>query len=309
MKKTLLYLCIWLLMACSAHSGSIYSASFGDKNDPAVIFLHGGPGYNSYSFEQSTAQKLASQGYYVIVYDQRGCGRSKGIANSRYTFQEAFNDIDSIYKKYDIHKATLIGHSWGGTLGVLYAEKEPDKVNNLILADAPLSYQKVFRTILSKCRKIYTEQKSEQLKYIDMLDKMDTASLDYSSYCFMHAMSCNFYKPQNPSPEATALYKKLKESKNASLLSDMTKEPVAGFFKNEKYTLLNLTSKIQQLQGKVRVFGIYGKEDGLFDESNLNNIKQTLGEKNFALIDDASHSVFIDSQEKFIETVNTWIKG
>lgn len=67
---------MWIQPATAAE---IYSAAYGKASDPAVIFLHGGPGYNSLDFEVTTAQKLADQGFYVIVYDRRGEGRSRAV--------------------------------------------------------------------------------------------------------------------------------------------------------------------------------------------------------------------------------------
>ena len=54
-----------------AEGQKIYYQSFGDKKDPTILFLHGGPGYNSASFEATSAQNLANAGYHVIVYDRR----------------------------------------------------------------------------------------------------------------------------------------------------------------------------------------------------------------------------------------------
>jgi proline iminopeptidase len=54
----------------------LYSRAFGNAKDTPILFLHGGPGYNCAGFEVSTAQELANNGFYVIVYDRRGEGRS-----------------------------------------------------------------------------------------------------------------------------------------------------------------------------------------------------------------------------------------
>src|SRR4051812_20674070 len=111
----------------SAKESALYSNAFGSKENPAIIFLHGGPGYNSFNFEASTAQKLADEGFYVIVYDQRGDGRSKAVKSAKYTFTEAEDDLNDIYEKYNLKKASLIGHSFGGTVAIRFAEKYPEK--------------------------------------------------------------------------------------------------------------------------------------------------------------------------------------
>jgi proline iminopeptidase len=283
----------------------IFSKSYGNEKNPAIIFLHGGPGYNSVSFELSTAQVLADKGYFVIVFDQRGCGRSKGVKNSQYTKDEALADINTLYKKYHIKKASLIGHSWGGILATWYTEKFPNKVHSLILTDAPLSLQKTFKTIIGTCRKIYTEQNSPDLKYIEMLEKMDSTSLEYSSYCFYHAIANrnSFYSPKNPSEESKEIYRKMMASADAKYLSDLANEPVSGFYNNEHYTKIDLTETLKRITISKKVYGIYGKEDGLYGKDQLDSIKSILGESNFKIIINASHNVFIDQQVEFINCI------
>src|SRR5690606_29831600 len=99
-----------------------YIKTFGNKKDKPIVFLHGGPGYNAVNFEATTAQKLADKGFYVIVYDRRGEGRSVD-SEANYTFKEAFDDINAIYQQYSLTKATVIGHSFGGVVATLFAEQ------------------------------------------------------------------------------------------------------------------------------------------------------------------------------------------
>ena len=307
MKTSLLSLIILFAIQLVFGQSDFYSKSYGDSKNKAIIFLHGGPGYNAVSFELSTAQKLADNGFYVIVYDQRGCGRTKTDTNSIYTFKEAYVDLNNIYKKYNLKTATLIGHSFGGTLGILFSKNYPEKVDNLILLSSPLSYQMTFKGIISKCKDIYTKTKSKQLAYIEKLEKMDTTSLEYSSYCFMHAMSCGFYKPKNPTQESKMINDSLKKSIDYSYLSNMTRNPVSGFYKNEHYTTLNLSKELNNLNKKIKIFGIYGAEDGLFDDNQLTLLKSIIGTENFTLVERSSHNVFIDQQKTFIDVVKNYI--
>lgn len=307
MKTLILHLIFVLFCQISYGQDSFYNKAYGNVSNPAIIFLHGGPGYNAFSFEFSTAQELADNGFYVIVYDQRGCGRTKSDTNSLYTFEEAFADLDNIYIKHNVKTATLIGHSFGGTLGVLYANNSPEKVESLILVGSPLSYQMTFKHIITKCKKIYSENSSPQLQYIEMLEKMDTTSLEYSSYSFMHAMSNGFYKTKNPSAKSKTINDSLMNNSMAFYLSNMTREPVSGFFEKEHYTTLNLSSNLTELKGKIKVFGIYGQEDGLFDSKQITLLQSILGSDNFTLVENASHNVFIDQQDVFISQIKKYI--
>lgn len=287
----------------------LYTAAYGDKSDPAILFLHGGPGYNSFSFEASTADRLVKEGYYVVTYDQRGSGRSLNPEGSKYNFEEAIADLNSVYELFDIEQATLIGHSWGGALGVVYAEAHPEKVKELVLVSAPMDYQQTFKAIIKHAKEAYTEKGSEdQLKYISMLESMDTKSLEYATYCFMHAMASGQYKSGNPAENVEEIKQHMLSLPDAAQLQKMTREPVKGFYDSENYTTLKLYDRLKTLKSTVPVYGIYGTDDGLFDEDQFSNIKIAIGAKNFTVIKDASHSVFIDQQEQFVQQLKTYIE-
>jgi proline iminopeptidase len=283
---------------------TLYSRSFGDKKNPAIIFLHGGPGYNCASFEFSTAQVLADKGFYVVVFDQRGCGRSPKDSTAKYSFTEAFADLNMIYRKYAIETAMLIGHSWGGTLGIMFAKEYPQKVKSLVLTGSPISYQRTFKSILARCRKILAAKDSSRIKYIEIVEKMDTNTLSYSGMCFMHAMSNGLYSVRQPSEKSKIINDSLKKRKEASLMAKMTSEPVSGFYENEKYITLDLTESLKKIKSnQTRLFGLYGAEDGLFDEAHLTLLRNVTGSENFELVSSASHNVFIDQQEEFIRLI------
>ena len=310
MKTIILNLLFVLFVQISYGQDNFYTKTYGNVSNPAIIFLHGGPGYNAFSFEFSTAQELSDNGFYVIVYDQRGCGRTKSDTNSLYTFEEAFADLNNIYTKHNVKTATLIGHSFGGSLGILYANNYPEKVENLILVGSPLSYQMTFKHIISRCKKIYTENSSPQLQYIEMLEKMDKNSIEYSSYSFMHAMQNRFYSPKNPTEEAKIIYSKFKtDTLLTKYASQMTYQAPQGFWKNEKYTTIDLTSNIKNVQAKnIKIRGLYGKDDGLYSADQVKKLQNLLGENNLKYIDNCSHNVFVDQQSQFIDALETWTK-
>jgi proline iminopeptidase len=232
--KLILSILLILLASLPSQGEALYSKSFGNKSDKALIFLHGGPGYNCANFEITTAQQLADQGYYVIVYDRRGEGRSTD-QNAKYTFQESFDDLNSLYKTYGIKKAGLIGHSFGGIVATLFAEKYPADVSSLILVGAPISLQENFRTIIKSTKEIYkAKNDSVNLSYTSLLETMDTSSLEYSTYSFAHAMNNKFYSPKEPTEEAKKIYALFKtDSVLKKYASRMTYQGPQGFWLNK----------------------------------------------------------------------------
>jgi len=309
MKKTII-LFAFIVSTLVVNSQTIYSKAFGNPNDKPLIYLHGGPGYNSVGFESTTAQKLSENGFYVISYDRRGEGRSPD-KNAKFTFNETFDDINLIYDKFNLTSATLIGHSFGGVITTLYAEKHPNKTTSIILVSAPLSMQETLSTILESSKSIYTKNEdSLNLNYINKLEKMDKSSIEFSSYCFSHAMQNGFYYPKEPTKEAVNIYKTF--TTDALLIkysAQMTYEAPRGFWQNEKYTTLDVKENLKRvLKNSTPVFGLYGKEDGLFSEAQIGNMENIIGEDNVVYLNNCSHNLFIDQQTKFINSLKKWIQ-
>jgi len=310
MMKKILVLFFAILFSFGIKSQSLFANAFGDPKNPAIVFMHGGPGYNPVSFELGAANNLADLGYYVITFDQRGCGRSKkDTITDHYKFNKANEDINSILKRFNVTQAVFIGHSWGGTEAIKYAESYPEKVKGIILVGSPLNYQLGFKSIIQHCEEKFTKRKdSTALKQLSFVKKMDTTKLEYSSMCFMYALSNGLYSPSQPSAERKAIYEEMKKSKKAEYLNNMTNDPVYGFFINEQYTTLDMNYYVKKVKDKnIPVFGIYGKEDGLFNQQHFDMIKKTLGDANFLVVENCSHNVFLDQREEFLKQVKKWL--
>jgi proline iminopeptidase len=97
-----------------------------------VIVLHGGPGGGAWP---DMARFFDPSKFRIILFDQRGAGRSKPKGEWREnTTQLLIEDINSLRDHLGVKgKALLFGGSWGTTLAVAYAEAHPDKVSGLVL--------------------------------------------------------------------------------------------------------------------------------------------------------------------------------
>ena len=307
--KPISILLTFFLTTVALNAQTIYSKAYGDKKATPIIFLHGGPGYNCVNFEVTTAQKLADQGFYVIVYDRRGEGRSIDT-KANFTFKETLADLNDLYKKYKLKIASLIGHSFGGLVATLFAEKYPKKINSLVLVGSPVVFQETFKTIISNCRKNYIEKNDEvSLSYMDMLEKIDSTTIEYMSYCFYNAFQNGLYATKHLQKEAIQINLDFSKDSLYKYSMEMTRPPTEGFFKNEKYSTMNLTTNIQNLvKNKIPIYAIYGKDDGLFSPKQVSNLQNIVGESNLKYFDDCSHAVYIHQQSLFIDALKGWLK-
>lgn len=311
--KKLFLVFLLLFMGLLSQAQNIYIQSFGKSTDTPVIFLHGGPGGTSIDFEIATAQNLADKGFFVILYDRRGEGRSDE-SEAKYTFEQTFSDLDAIYKKYNLKSASLLGHSFGGIVATKFAVQNPQKVKNIVLTGTPVNLQMSFRAILQTVKNIVEAKKdSAVLTQLHFVKKQDTSSIYYSSGSFMLAMQNGLYNTKKPDSSASKYYSALMKSDMAkdyfqSLAKNNYKKMYnssMGFFTNEKYTTINLVPAFDMLKD-IPVYGIYGKEDGLFDSEQIAIVKGLT--KDFIYLDDCSHNVFMDQQTKFINALVGWLK-
>ncbi len=288
---------------------NLYVKTFGYKSSTPLVFLHGGPGFNSANFERTTAEKLSDEGFFVVIYDRRGEGRSTD-RNAKFKFKETFKDILSISDSLGLESLNFLGHSFGGVVATKFAVKYPKKVNSIVLIGAPVSLQETFKTILRTCKDIYTEKKNtENLRYIKLLEDMDSTTMEYAAYCFTHALQNGFYFADSLSEDAKIIYQRYRtDSVLIEYGSKMEFEAPQGFSNNEQYTTIDLSDEIKTLKKSgIQLFGLYGKEDGLYSNQQVEDLRAIIGKDRLKYLDNCSHNVFIDRQEFFIKSLKDWL--
>ena len=128
----------------------IHTRTYGNPSNPLLIILHGT--YSDTKPYTDLAISL-SDNYYVLLYDQRGCGLSERIEEGEFTLQSATEEINQIVDHYSAKdKVTLIGHSWGGAISTLYTATYSDKIEQLILLEpmplTGINMQDVYSTLV-----------------------------------------------------------------------------------------------------------------------------------------------------------------
>lgn len=110
---------------------TIYYERCGNPDGLPVIFLHGGPGGG---LIPGYRQFFDPEAYHIILFDQRGSGRSTPHAELEgNTTWDLVADIERLREKFGIEKWFVFGGSWGSTLALTYAETHPDRTRGLFL--------------------------------------------------------------------------------------------------------------------------------------------------------------------------------
>lgn len=109
----------------------IYVEQCGNPDGIPVVVLHGGPGGGC---SPAMRRYFDPSAFRVILFDQRGCGRSRPHASVlQNTTWHLVNDIEVIRKELGISRWICFGGSWGATLALVYAISYPDRVAHMVL--------------------------------------------------------------------------------------------------------------------------------------------------------------------------------
>jgi proline iminopeptidase len=109
----------------------IYVEEVGNPKGQPVLFLHGGPGAG---FNAKHRRIFDPKHFRIILFDQRGAGRSRPHADLREnTTWDLVADIEKLRKHFGIEKWMVFGGSWGSTLALAYSQTHPAPVSHLVL--------------------------------------------------------------------------------------------------------------------------------------------------------------------------------
>ena len=115
----------------------VYWECCGNPAGKPALYLHGGPGSG---FSPGQRRFFDPDAYRAVLFDQRGSGRSRPLASELdadlrvNTTRHLIADIEALRKLHEVESWTVLGLSWGTTLGLAYAQAHPQRVNALVLA-------------------------------------------------------------------------------------------------------------------------------------------------------------------------------
>ncbi|MDL9978220.1 prolyl aminopeptidase [Microbacterium sp. ASV49] len=123
-------------MLLAGEGNRVYWEQSGNPEGKPVVFLHGGPGSGTSPWQR---RFFDPEAYRIILFDQRGCGRSTPHASEpeadlkHNTTWHLVADMELLRKNFGIPKWQVFGGSWGSALALAYAEAYPEHVTELVL--------------------------------------------------------------------------------------------------------------------------------------------------------------------------------
>lgn len=131
-------------------------------NGEPIVILHGGPGFE-HTYLLPQMGELAHS-YKLIFYDQRTSGGSTASTDSSsITLENFVEDLEGVRKAFNLNKMNLLGHSWGGMLGMFYAIKYPENLNSLMLIGSGGARSDFWKELFSNIRQKRTPEDSLEI--------------------------------------------------------------------------------------------------------------------------------------------------
>ena len=133
----------------------LYWEESGNPAGKAVVFLHGGPGAGA----TASHRRFFDPAFYrIVVFDQRGAGRSEPLGEWQdNSTDHLVDDMEKLREMLGIERWLVFGGSWGSTLALAYAQSCPDRVAGLVLRGIFLGRQKEIDWFMTGMARIFPE--------------------------------------------------------------------------------------------------------------------------------------------------------
>jgi proline iminopeptidase len=144
-----------------ADGQQLYWECCGNPDGKPAVFLHGGPGSGTGTAPRRYFDPAA---YRIVLFDQRGSGRSRPLASDANadlcsnTTEQLMADLELLREQLHVDSWTMLGVSWGTTLGLAYAQRHPERVNALVLAAVGTTSRREVRWITEDVGRLFPRE-------------------------------------------------------------------------------------------------------------------------------------------------------
>ncbi|MEO5694234.1 MAG: prolyl aminopeptidase [Usitatibacter sp.] len=272
----------------------MYYEQSGHSRGVPVLFLHGGPGAGASAVHR---QFFDPRFYRIVVYDQRGAGRSTPLGCLEdNTTPRLIEDIERLREFLKIDKWVIFGGSWGSTLALAYAEHHPERCAGLILRGIFLCRPGEIDWFLYGLRAIFPEAWRAFSSFIPEAERGDLLAAYYSRLTdadpAVHMPAARTWSVYEGSC-STLL-------PNPALVADFASDRVAlglarieaHYFRHQIFLqpdfLLSNTHRLREIPGVI----VQGRYDIVCPTVSADDLHRAWPEAEYVVVCDAGHSAF-----------------
>ncbi|NDE90527.1 MAG: prolyl aminopeptidase [Alphaproteobacteria bacterium] len=292
---------------------TLYWETSGNPKGTPVVFLHGGPGAGTQGMHRRFFDPRA---WHIILFDQRGCGRSTPHAETtENTTQHLVDDIEKLRQHMGIERWHVFGGSWGSTLALAYAQTHPARILGLMLRGICLLERCEIDWFLYGLSAVFPDAWEAFASLIpvaehtNLLDAYLRLMNDpnpnirvraYAAWC-EYESTCSTLLP-NPDVQSNP-----DEGKRAASMARLE----AHYFKNNLFNpetqLIDNVHRIRNIPGVI----VHGRYDMVCPVANAFKLHKAWPEADFIVVPNAGHaamepgirSALIEATERFKDIV------
>ncbi|MFT5288874.1 MAG: proline iminopeptidase [Planctomycetota bacterium] len=270
---------------------TLYYERCGNPEGIPILFVHGGPGAGCSTTDR---RFFDAEKFHAILFDQRGCGRSKPLGELRdNTIEHLIADIERLREELGLEQWHVFGGSWGSTLSLCYAQAHPDRVLSLVLRGIWLLTAAELKWWLYGIRWIQPELWRDFAHHLPEEERDDLmegywrrltgddheVALDAARHWSIYEGSCCTLLPN---PEFTDAFAEDELAWNLARLE-------AHFFRAGIQPDNAILERVERLR-QIPAFAVHGRYDIVCPVRSLNDLCRAWPELDYRVVPDAGHS-------------------
>ncbi len=305
-------------LSLDAHH-TMYWEQSGNAHGIPVVFLHGGPGAGSTPAHRRFFDPTF---YRIVVYDQRGAGRSIPLGETRNnTTPHLISDLELLRQHLGIEKWLVFGGSWGSTLALAYGETYPSCCLGFILRGIFLCRTKEIEWFLYGLRNFFPEAWHEFVAPLSTTERDNILSSYYQRLLHpdptIHMPAARAWSTYEgscstllPSPETVRYF-----SEDTVALGLARLE--AHYFSHNIFLPENsLLGNVEKLH-KIPATIVQGRYDAVCPIVSADDLHQAWPQAEYIIVDDVGHSAWepgirttlVKTTEKFKDIIASEFKN
>jgi len=294
-----------------------------DKNNPVILWLHGGPGF-PLTYLSSYYQKDLETDYTIVCWEQRGCGRTyyQNRDNGELTIKRLVTDMDELVdylcERFQKDKIIIMGQSWGTVLGMEYLNRNPQKVAAYIGIGQVTDFKqgKIYATRVAIQKSsdkdtLLLENYIQSFQETGSIDELNVKELEQ-----MILLSLKYLKDSGELSPIKQMYiaatspefswndlKWFLTASNSENIMNCQKELV-------EYMYFDFNVEKMSDEYSIPICFIQGESDWITPTGMVKDYYDTISasSKKFVVIDNAGHTPFLDNPEQFCDEVRRFLE-
>jgi proline iminopeptidase len=265
---------------------SLYYEILGHAPGTPLVVANGGPGFDHSYLHLSDAWDTLAKSRKVVLYDQRGVGRSSRLAPGQScTLRDQIEDLEAL-RAHIGERIDLLGHSWGGYLVMAYAARYPQHIRRLLIVDsaAPKWGDTVFLF-----KNVFPEgvEREDADEFASQLGDKAAAARSLREY-----FSMLFYSPE----KRDAALAKMDEGSEVPEVNEAINKDLERFDLNPELPKYRFPTIVMTGRFDINVAPVVAYK-----------IHKAIAGSQFVVFDRSGHMPFYEEPEKFVQTVEGFL--